>query len=530
MKNKITWFLTLILCLISFLTFLHFYKNGQHMLYGDALSRMNISRKIIDNLNPGFAQVGNVWLPLPQIIMLPFISNDFLWHSGIGGAIISMIAYVVGSIFIYKSSKIFANSRIAPYIALLVYSLNINLLYLQTTAMSESLFLCFLAVSIYYFSKWIKFENKMYLIPAAISVSCLSLIRYEALAILLSSIPMVFIYTYIKSKNYNAAESNTIMYSVLAGLGFTLWTIYLYAIFGDPLYWLNFYASSELRETSAGEIVGYTQNLSFFGAFIKYFTSVIWMNGLFPTFLSIIAIPVLIFKSAKNKSFLFLPILLILSIYLFMILTLMRNTPIYQPELNFQNILSSSTSTYKEFNIRYGLLMLPVIALLCSILFDIKFLMSKILIISLILLQIYTYFYQDFSVIFQFSISINDNITQGTEKERLMVEWMKKNYDTGLIMISALKHDPQMLQLGVDYKTYIHEGAGKYWTESIKRPQKYAEWIVFDSYNNDDQVTKFLENSKSLEENYDLVYSNDGMLVYKIKTHTDIPFETIIRM
>ena len=41
-------------------------------------------------------------------------------------------------------------------------------------------------------------------------------------------------------------------------------------------------------------------------------------------------------------------------------------------------------------------------------------------------------------------------------------------------MISALKHDPQMLQLGFDYKTYIHEGTGKYWKESIEHRDNYS--------------------------------------------------------
>ena len=72
-----TYFVVFGLVFISFTAFLIFFQSGQNLLYGDALSRMNISRKILDNLTPGLAQLGNVWLPLPQVLMLPLIWNDY---------------------------------------------------------------------------------------------------------------------------------------------------------------------------------------------------------------------------------------------------------------------------------------------------------------------------------------------------------------------------------------------------------------------------------------------------------------------
>jgi len=518
-QNKIV---VAILALISLTAFLYFFQNGQHLLYGDALSRLNISRKIIDNLTPGLAQIGNVWLPLPQLFMLPFIWNNFLWHSGIAGAIMSMTAFVIGGFYIYKSARILTNSFSSSILTLSIYALNINVLYLQTTAMSEALFLCTLTAAIYYFLLWIKSENRMYLIPAAIAVSAMTLVRYEALAILLSSIPMVFFYTWFKSKKYHKAESSTILYATLACLGFLIWTVYLAAIFGDPLFWKNYYTSTHVVGDEKTAVHVFTFRLSFLEATWKYFIAVVWMNGLIPTLLALIAMPILAIKSLRNKSFYFLPILISLSIFAFMILTLQRNTPIDQPNLTIANILSPDTSRFPEFNIRYGLLMLPLIALLCSYLFNIRFIALKVLLIALLLIQFFSYYRPLYTVIYQIPISVYGNNTQGTPKEKAMTKWFKENYDHGLIMISALKHDPQMFQLGVDYKTYIHEGAGKYWKESKKDPQRYVNWIVFDSYNKDDQVTKFLGNSPSLNLYYDLVYENDGMKVYKIKNRPDI--------
>lgn len=528
MKQYTTIILVIFLFLVSFFSFLYFFENEMHLASGDAVSRMNISRKIVDNLTPGLAQLGNVWLPLPQLLMLPFLSNYFLWQTGIGGAIVSMSAYVVAGLFIYKAAKLLTNSTISGLVAVGVFSLNINVIYLQTTAMSEMLFLCFLAAAIYYFSKWIKFEDKMHLIPAAICVSCLTLIRYEALAILLSSIPMVFAYTYLRSRKYHKAESNTIMYSVLACLGFGLWTIYLAAIFGDPLYWKNYYAGAQVSQEGAEQIKTFVFQLSYVQAFWKYFTAVVWMNGLIPTAIALIGIPILFFKSVKEKSFYFLPVLLSLSVFAFMTLTLKRNTPINQPELSMLNFMSPSTSVFNEFNIRYGILMLPMIALLCSYFFNIRFIVTKILIILLMFVQFYTYFSPDFTVIYQYPIRINGGFEQKKPEKDGIVAWIQQNYDDGLIMISAQKHDPQMFRIGLDYKYYIHEGTGRYWKESIIHPQKYAKWIVMDPTNQGDQVTKFIGNSPSVAEYYDEVYTSGGTVIYRIKTKTDVPFQTLI--
>jgi hypothetical protein len=58
-----------------------------------------------------------------------------------------------------------------------------------------------LAATIYFFILWFETQKQAHLILAALSVSAMTLIRYEGLALLIPSIPMVFIYSYLKGKN-----------------------------------------------------------------------------------------------------------------------------------------------------------------------------------------------------------------------------------------------------------------------------------------------------------------------------------------
>src|SRR5688572_25221512 len=109
-KINTTKFVIAALLVLSISTFIFYFQDFRNLPYADAISRLNIARKVIDNLTPGLPQLGNVWLPLPQILMLPFIWNDYMWHSGIAGYVMSGFMYVLGGVFVYKSAEIISKS------------------------------------------------------------------------------------------------------------------------------------------------------------------------------------------------------------------------------------------------------------------------------------------------------------------------------------------------------------------------------------------------------------------------------------
>jgi hypothetical protein len=71
--------LVLFLSLISIFSFYFYFNNGLGLSYNDARSHLDIGRRVVEGLKPGFAQLGSVWLPLPHILMVPTIWNDFMW-------------------------------------------------------------------------------------------------------------------------------------------------------------------------------------------------------------------------------------------------------------------------------------------------------------------------------------------------------------------------------------------------------------------------------------------------------------------
>jgi hypothetical protein len=121
--------------------------------YGDAVAHLAIARRVIDSHYPGLKQLGSVWLPLPHLLIIPFVAVYRWWADGIAGMIPSALAYILSCLGIYQLARQWI-SMAAAIVALTFFAINPNLLYLQTTAMTEPLFLCELVWTALWLVQW----------------------------------------------------------------------------------------------------------------------------------------------------------------------------------------------------------------------------------------------------------------------------------------------------------------------------------------------------------------------------------------
>ncbi len=138
------WFIAVIATAISLAAWLIYWRRGEVLLYGDAVAHIGIARRVLDSLTPGLGQLGTVWLPLPHLLMLPFVASLDWWRHGGGASLPSMFAYIGGSVGIFRLASRHAaphGSNAAGWLAAAAYLANPNLIYLQATAMTEPLYL-----------------------------------------------------------------------------------------------------------------------------------------------------------------------------------------------------------------------------------------------------------------------------------------------------------------------------------------------------------------------------------------------------
>lgn len=206
-----------------------FYRRGYILFFGDAGSHLNVARRIIDSRTPGYDQLGTVWLPLPHVLMLPFVGNDTLWRTGLAGSIPAAACFVIGGLFLFGAVRRLFDSRAAAATALALFALNPNLLYLQSTPMTEAVFfagLCGLLFATVWFAHS---QSIAAILLAAVCSNAASLTRYEGWFL----IPFVTLYVLLVAKRRRFGYA--VLFGALASLGPLYWFVHNAYCCQDPL-------------------------------------------------------------------------------------------------------------------------------------------------------------------------------------------------------------------------------------------------------------------------------------------------------
>ena len=246
--------------LISIGAYAYFASRGMALGYRDSISHLQIAARTLDSPTAGFGQLGGVWLPLPHVLMLPLVWIQPFYYSGFAGSAISMISFVIASVYIYKIGFGLTKMKLPAIAGTLVFVLNPNVLYLQSTPMTELLLFAAIAATTYYAQKWIQTEDHSvgypYLFASAFAafLGCLS--RYEAWTI---TAVMAAVVVFVGWRRYGAraAEGIVLSYLFLAGAAAALWMGWNWLIFGNPLNFQNGeYAKPSLWVSEREKAVG----------------------------------------------------------------------------------------------------------------------------------------------------------------------------------------------------------------------------------------------------------------------------------
>jgi len=220
-----------LLCGISFVAARWCFDRGYALYFGDAEAHLNIARRILDSRTPGPEQIGTVWLPLPHIVLLPFVMHADWWRTGLAGVIPSAICFVLAGAFLFASARRYYHSAAAGLAAMLIFALNPNVLYLQSTPMTEMLFAAAL-MAILWATVWFRDSQSIFaILIAAAASNAASLTRYEGWFL----IPFVALYLLIVAKR----KWHAFAFAALAALAPLAWLAHNRYYYGHALEFYN---------------------------------------------------------------------------------------------------------------------------------------------------------------------------------------------------------------------------------------------------------------------------------------------------
>lgn len=469
--------LTAISAALSVGALIFYYHQGAILLYGDAVAHIHIARRVFDSRTPGLFQLGTVWLPLPHLLDIPFIVNDRLWQTGLGASIPSMIAYVAGTLGLFRLVRGLASGA-AAWIAALIYALNPNLLYIQSTAMGEALYLALFVWSAVYFAEFVEQARDVAdqagksLKKCGLMVSAAMLVRYDGwfLAAVIGASAAVLLW---RLRPYTPQLRRGLRnFLLLTGSTAAVFLLYNQIVFDNALEFANGpYSARAIQERSKTTTMpSYPGENSSRDATLQFLkVSRLNMAQGRPEFLllngAFIALLGSLYFARRYLSW----ALLWTPLPFYVLCIAWGSVPVYHPDW----------WPFSYYNVRYGLQLLPAVAVFaalgCELL--INFFRTRY-VVAVAALAIAASYY---SVWHTTPICLREAQVNGSDRMTLdlqLAQKLKAFPPSATLMMNCGAHPGATQLADMPLRRVLCESSNRLWKAALKQPSRSADYII----------------------------------------------------
>ena len=498
--------------LLSLFAWFMSYQLGYATAYNDAMAHMNISRFVVDNMQPGFTQLGGVWLPMTHILPLLLVWNDWAWHSGFAGSLFSMISYGLSIWSIFHIIRLISKNTIMAVIGSAIFALNLNMLYLQTTPLTEPMYIALFLLSSLFFIKYVLQNKVEYLVYLGFFSLLQVLTRYDGWFV---AVATIFLLTYhelfVRKTVIKNILGKVLIVAIPITFGISMWLLWNLLIFDNPLYFAVGPNSAHAQQDYIQQNTGLITKYNALNSLKAYWFAFIDNVGFYLTLASFIGMGYFllgknIIRSLNKKlviiAFLSLPIIFnVISLFLgFSILNV--------PSLGWN---PSNDPSGFWFNVRYGIFALPFVAIFAGMLSFRKTVGAFVV----MLLVVQTYIISQQGII----TLIDGTVGSSSFKNNDIAQELKHRVAPDeKVMMATSYFSPVSFTSEIPLQQIVHEGIHNTWDYAIVYPENYdVTWIVVANGNVGDPIyTSLVENQKNrFLALYTLVYEGEHAHLYK---------------
>jgi hypothetical protein len=131
-----------------------FARAGLTLSHPESRAHLVIARSIVDSLTPGLQQIGFNGPPLPHLLNTLPLQLDGFFRSGMSAVAISIVSFALAAAALAWIVSRVTDSLWASIAAVFVFVINPNLLYLQSTPMTEPLLLGLTLLAVAMTTEW----------------------------------------------------------------------------------------------------------------------------------------------------------------------------------------------------------------------------------------------------------------------------------------------------------------------------------------------------------------------------------------
>jgi hypothetical protein len=497
----------------SIASYVYYSQMGLTLAYGDSISHMMIARRVFESRTPGLAQLGTVWLPLNHILMLPLMWNDTLYRDGFAGTFPSMVAYVVSAVYMYRLAALVFSSRAAGWVAALALLLNPNMLYMQSTPMSELDLICFAIIAIYYVVRWARTFDASDLVKCALATAAGTLVRYDGWALALAILLIVGVVAWGRGGRL-IAESHLLLFGTLGLAGCAAWIIYQVVIFKNPLDFLVGPYSAQSQQKTIEGIYGLP----------THHNALLSLNVYAHTTLDTLTWPIVIAAllglvwwilqtRLRLSSW---PVFATLVPFAFNWLSLFLGMTVIQTA----DVPIRGLATY--FNERYGMMMIPAAALFVAALATLgaKWAPRQLVYVVVPLVFGLVILASTPIVAGATPYALQDPLNGVGGKGRIIsaqeAQWLASNYHGGAVLVSGGPFSVLMYDSKLPDRIFLTDGDGAAFRAALAHPEATAAWIIMNpDGGNFDPVWTALHNRNDWRQYYVLRQSFGTTQIYE---------------
>lgn len=157
-----------------------YWSAGLTLSHYDAKAHLVVARRILDSLTPSWEQIGAVWLPLPHVLNALPVQIDWMYQTGASAIVVSIASFAVTAACLAALVMRLTGSAWGAGLAAALFAANPNVLYLQSTPMTEPLLFALSSLVVLHLAQWALSESLPAPRAAGWTIVAACLTRYEA--------------------------------------------------------------------------------------------------------------------------------------------------------------------------------------------------------------------------------------------------------------------------------------------------------------------------------------------------------------
>ena len=442
--------------------------------------------------------------------MIPFLISNEMWRRGAGGSIPSMVAYVFGVIGIFRLTRSALRrgdqpdgpARVAPWIAALIYAANPNLIYMQSTALGETLYLAFFIWSVVFITEFVQGESAA-LTKCALCLAAACLTRYDGWFLSAALVAFVLLRFLVSANSASESQpdpqlrTRILKFILIAAAAPALWLAYNAIVYRNPLEFENGPYSAKAIERKSqvannpghpGSANPWLAGMYFVKAAEDNMASNQWLQRAW-ILLSLLGAAALIFTrrqqaAAPQAAPLWCLLFLLLPIPFYALSIAYSGVPIFVP----------SWWPFTHYNVRYGLQLLPAFSIAPALLVygvlhsDAWNSRARFAFIPAIL----AFSAASYALVWQATpICLQEaqiNMRSRNQLQMELARWLERLPPDSTLLMYLGDQVGALERAGIPLKRTINEGNHRVWKQpvdpeglwerALAQPSQYADYVV----------------------------------------------------